>query len=514
YFGGAGSSDVYRDQFTHVDFGSAGNAFLRACGVKDEPTPLELAQQLVRDPRAFLDQLGFAGYLQVLRTVAANFPSLARTPVAREMRDAPFLVGLRTEDAEQQRADAATADGEKIRYELAAAREISLIDDTVLNQLFSPLGAPMESLLEDMYAELGSQWLSRQVTELTTARGQARRSERAARLQQLIHERALLLLYDGQQVRGNKDVVRGAEQTLKSLEVVEVPEILIQRTFRGVTKSQPTTSCIKMDKGSRKYYLFITAQDGEVDYFDVAQALGKVIFVKARLNDSLLLSTLLSTTLTNLKRKGFPVDRILNLQEGKLKAAEAQAQAEKQAKRLAESQPGSAAGSSEQLAQAKSPSGAASGGPSSPGAWPTRKIEAKEDGGHPKGPQASTDAAAADGSINKQATAAALAADGSDDLFGTLNRFADSMRKSWIGDLFGQSPAEQQRQRPPPPPPRSDSVAVTGGRAEGSGTGGASTGSTAPGPGGVVKPVQHATPEYASELRRQLAQTVSLVQRA
>jgi hypothetical protein len=47
-----------------------------------------------------------------------------------------------------------------------------------------------------------------------------------------------------------------------------------------------------------------------------------MIFKSPRLNDKLLVSTLLSTSLNNLRNKGFPVERILNLQKSKLRAAE------------------------------------------------------------------------------------------------------------------------------------------------------------------------------------------------
>ncbi|KAI8829064.1 hypothetical protein BJ741DRAFT_538973 [Chytriomyces cf. hyalinus JEL632] len=332
YFGSKNSSG-YQDQFIHIDFGETSNAFLRACGVKDEPTPQELAEQLVRNPQSFMNQLGFAKYLQVLRTIAANYYQLRhnRTLVA-DMRKSAFLVGVRSEPSE---ATEVTADSlekaedeeeEKLHYQLARADEIYVMDDTVLGQIFTPLGCPIETLLEDMYTDLGSQWLTSQVTEVTTPRGNTAPSERAKRLQALINERALLLLYDGQQVRATKDIVSGAEETLKRMEVLEVPEIVIERTFKGVVKTQKTTCCLMMDKWTRKYFLLIKGNEFEVDYFDVAQALGKVIFKKGRLNDSLLLSSLLSTSLVNLKRKGFPVDRILNLQEGKLKAAMAKKQ--------------------------------------------------------------------------------------------------------------------------------------------------------------------------------------------
>ncbi|KAJ3288068.1 hypothetical protein HDU79_005116 [Rhizoclosmatium sp. JEL0117] len=326
YFGSKNSS-AYQDLFTHIDFGETSNAFLRACGVKDEPTPQELAEQLVRNPQAFMNQLGFAKYLQVLRTIAANYYQLRHNRnLVSEMRNSAFLVGVKTETSEDE--NGASQEDEKLHYQLASAKEIYIMDDTVLGQIFTPLGCPIETLLEDMYSDLGSQWLTTQVTEVTTPRGNTSSSERTQKLQALINERALLLLYDGQQVRPSKDIVPGSEETLKNLEVMEVPEIIIERTFRGLVRTQKTTCCLMMDKRTRKYYLLITRNESEVDYFDVAQALGKVIFRKCRLNDALLLSSLLSTSLINLKRKGFPVDRILNLQEGKLKAAIAKRQEE------------------------------------------------------------------------------------------------------------------------------------------------------------------------------------------
>ncbi|KAI9364960.1 hypothetical protein DFJ73DRAFT_619935 [Zopfochytrium polystomum] len=464
YFGSS-STSMYKDLFTYIDFGNPSNAFLRACGVKDEPSPLDLAEQVVRAPQTFMDQLGFQKYMQVLRTIAANYYMLSKTPIAREMRNSAFLIGLRTEPERGSGADKSDGpetvdggDGERFRYELAPARDICLIDDTVLNQLFSPLGAPMESLLEEMYGDLGSQWLSKQVTEVTAARGQPIRTQRTTKLQALIHERALLLLYDGQQIRGNKDIVRGAEQTLKTLEVVEVPEIMIERTFRNVTKNQPTTSCIKMDKNSRKYYLFITSQEGEVDYFDVAQALGKIIFVKSRLNDSLLLSTLLSTSLLNLKRKGFPVDRILNLQEAKLKAAAALLEAERQAK----------------LSEARSANSAKTSTSSLPTAAVTPATPERSVAASPPFNDTPPSAVAA---AAKQVTGAPGAWPNSpspkqpgkeDDIYDTVNKF---VKQSWLGDFLGikdakPKPAEQAPLVPSssssvvarPPPPRSTST--------------------------------------------------------
>lgn len=54
-----GTNQGFHSQlFTFVDFGPQANAFLTACGVRQEPTVDELAQMLVADPRKFYDLAG------------------------------------------------------------------------------------------------------------------------------------------------------------------------------------------------------------------------------------------------------------------------------------------------------------------------------------------------------------------------------------------------------------------------------------------------------------------------
>ncbi|KAI9197496.1 uncharacterized protein BJ171DRAFT_519741 [Polychytrium aggregatum] len=316
YFGSDQSQ--YRDLFVFVDFGTQSNAFLRACGVKDQPTPLELAQQLARSPEKFLEKTGFEDYLAMLRQLAAHYPTLKQNrTLVRDMKSSAFLIGV-VNDGQATDETGEYGSSDKLRYKLTRAGDVYLIDDTVLGQIFNPLSAPMEAILEDMYLDLGAKWLSKQVTEATRPVGQSRKTAKTEALQSLIHERAPLLMYDGQQTRSSKDVVEGAEKVLKQLQVMEVSEIEITRTFNKETRIQKTTACLLLDRLWSTPYLFIA---GEYDYFDVASSLGKVLFRQCRLNDSLLLSTLLSTSLVNLKRKGFPVDRILNLTASKLKQA-------------------------------------------------------------------------------------------------------------------------------------------------------------------------------------------------
>lgn len=57
YFDGDDKSFV--KFFQYCDFGNTANSFLRSCGVKDQPTPLEIAVMIVKDPQSFLDAMGF-----------------------------------------------------------------------------------------------------------------------------------------------------------------------------------------------------------------------------------------------------------------------------------------------------------------------------------------------------------------------------------------------------------------------------------------------------------------------
>lgn len=52
------STVVHSNLFTFVDFGSKANVFLRACGVKNEPSVPEIAAILLKDPKRFLELAG------------------------------------------------------------------------------------------------------------------------------------------------------------------------------------------------------------------------------------------------------------------------------------------------------------------------------------------------------------------------------------------------------------------------------------------------------------------------
>ncbi|KAH6568144.1 hypothetical protein BASA50_002410 [Batrachochytrium salamandrivorans] len=331
YFKGLKSDNQRLTPFLYIDFGASANAFLRTCGVKDEPSPLELAQSLVKSPNDFLESCGINEYLSLLHQIAANYESLKRDRgLVSLMRSSAFLLGSRHGDQSStgnSDTRAATTDGsaEKVAdsdslvvFKLSKASEIYLMDDAVSSQIFRPLCAPMEEILEQMYLDLGSSWISKKVQLNYSAKGTLASTNTSQKLQSLINERAVLLLYDGHQTRRSRDLAPNAEKILTSLKVFETRTIDIVRTFEGVSRTQRTTSC-KVSPSSLRNTDPVLVITSDFDYFDVSSIVGSLILRKPRLDDNLMLSMLLSSSIENLNRKGFPVDRILNQRAIKLK---------------------------------------------------------------------------------------------------------------------------------------------------------------------------------------------------
>ena len=172
----SGEATFHKELFLYVDFGQLANSFLRSCGVKDEPTTMELASMLVKDPARFWNLSGGGErYLSVLRQIAGQYYHIrSNRRLLQDMKNTPFLVGIKKsqmaglpEQQQETSRDQNDVDqkedqeDEFVQYRLAKASEVFIIDDTMAQQIFSPLSAPMEPLLEEFYAHLGSDRLSR-----------------------------------------------------------------------------------------------------------------------------------------------------------------------------------------------------------------------------------------------------------------------------------------------------------------------------------------------------------------
>ncbi|OMJ07446.1 hypothetical protein AYI70_g12178 [Smittium culicis] len=397
--------------FTTIDFGPKAALFLRACGVRDEPLPVDLANQLVSDPNAFLLACNnsYEVYTELIKKIASSSSELQGHPQTwRSMQETAWLVAsqkrkISITDTSLKLGDKTDSSGPKndsvdeetIEYTLSKPRDIVIIDDTFLAQQLYPKSAPSDPLLEQFYLSLGSTWLRQSVRISNIPIGNPEITNASITLEKIIKDRAPLLLnefknsssrsnnisnYDGHESsRHNTSgksskLIRDIEFMQNKLVVRQVQRIEVKHEFKltGSVYKTLTSACgvnwdaqrgaytdnkekanWNMDitslvsafsskssisssgltelftNDNSKWCCILIAQptpstsstflppeyDGQPaqfwDSFDVGMAIGVLFLKQCRLNDALLISTLLSSSLDGLRRKGFPVDRIL-----------------------------------------------------------------------------------------------------------------------------------------------------------------------------------------------------------
>ena len=165
-----GNGEEYKDIFDFVDFGQEANLFLMAIGSKREPTKIEIARMLVKEPaRISAAFQSSEKYLMLLRTLAENLPTLKKDKdLFVEMRRAKFLLASR--DIPPTTSDHGGKESSSVKelhdeeddmilkeWTLASAKDIVVVDDFQSFNLFKEhiLAAPQEEALEDFYAALG-----------------------------------------------------------------------------------------------------------------------------------------------------------------------------------------------------------------------------------------------------------------------------------------------------------------------------------------------------------------------
>ncbi|RIA91695.1 hypothetical protein C1645_692396 [Glomus cerebriforme] len=307
-----GQEESYHDFFSYIDFGSKANKFLQACGVKDEPSPIEFAELLVKSSHKLWNSIGdnVEKYLNVLRRIAINFNVISRnSQLIAEMKRAPILLAVKKRGSNSDRDSVNKMEygnEEADHYCLASAKDIFINDDTIYHQVFNPLTVPDEDTMESLYKKLGCKSLRESVTETVTPIGVMRETDNSRNLQAKIVERARLFYFD---LDHPKIEIKKDEEWLKKLKVREIDQIqtnyLLETT--NEIKKELTTCCILQDKWKTST-LFVTP---DPDSLDISQQIVKNIYKSHKWKDISHLNMLLTTQLLSLKRKGYPVDRIL-----------------------------------------------------------------------------------------------------------------------------------------------------------------------------------------------------------
>ena len=145
---------------------------------------------------------------------------------------------------------------------------------------------------------MGCKKLSEAVKETTTPVGIGRETVNSQKLHETIVGRAPLIYYQSKNVKRN-------EEWLKRLKVLEVSSIEISYTLTkstiNETEKESTTTCIVNDT------LYVTPNQ---DFLDISQHIANNIYNSHEWKDIFFIFALLTTDLSSLKRKGYPVDHI------------------------------------------------------------------------------------------------------------------------------------------------------------------------------------------------------------
>jgi hypothetical protein len=344
-----GDSDTYGEIFNFVDFGQEANAFLLKCGSKHEPTKLEVAQILVKEPaRISTTFRNPEKYLNLLRSLAESISTLKKNKeLFRDMKIAPFLLASKELPATHTLSEKTThrrieeiedldeEESQGIReWQLASAQDAIIIDDYVSYNLFknSILAAPQEDTLEDFYYSLGAPLLSTLVDE-AARHGPVLKDQKAAiRLQRQIYERSRLFLHEQP-----PDMIKHDTKWLeKNLNVQAVSSISLRRSLKGRDVSHVEKRSAVITQVNREYTLWIVGD--KTDLYQVSQALVHLLLTRPKVHSALTLEMLLKTDLLDLRARGFNVSRILRQQAAEARMAEnlRQQQLEEEQKRIKE----------------------------------------------------------------------------------------------------------------------------------------------------------------------------------
>ena len=294
------NSDSLTESLFHViDF----SPFLAATGVKREASTKDVFRLMVASPEAVLRAVKSpAKYRALLRRVAAHRPF---SRVTSEIRNSPFLLAYTISEGTSK---GGTSE-EVTSFQLAKAEDIYIIDNSFFGRMFSVQRAPHESDLEDFYALIGSQYISKKVQKKFDVVGVARQDTLlTTTLSERIRERSPLLVSPSVTSR---PLINDAASVLDAgnLEIHQAPDLKAVYSLGKSVRTQRTTCCSQpLGLRKSKHVLYITS---DFDWFDVGYAIGELILLRCQLEDAFFISSLLDTPLEQLRARGFPVDRII-----------------------------------------------------------------------------------------------------------------------------------------------------------------------------------------------------------
>lgn len=377
-----GDGEDYRNIFDFVNFGQEANLFLMAIGSKQEPTKIEIARMLVKEPaRISAAFQSSEKYLMLLRTLAEVLPMLKKDrDLFAEMQRARFLLASRdipptaSEHGGKEKSSVKEFHDEEDdmdikEWSLASAKDIIVVDDFQSFNLFKEhiFAAPQEEALEDFYTALGAIPLSEIVEEQSRIGNVALDQTPAYKLEKLILERTRLFLHD----QPADYVLHGSRWLEDSFKVHVVTSISLTRSLKGrkVSHTQKKNAIVAQLASG----VSMCICPDRYDLYEISQSLVQLLLKRPKLHSTLTLEMLLKTDLLELRARGYNVERILRqkAQEARIAEDKRQKQVEQERRVLQDREAAWAAGQAQRDSQrADEESAEAQAQHSMPGVFP------------------------------------------------------------------------------------------------------------------------------------------------
>lgn len=311
-----GDGEEFGDIFDYVDFGQDANVFLLKVGCKHEPSTVEVARLVIRDPKRIYSTLGHDRYQGLLRRLHNNISTLKLDrSLWREMQQAQFLTAYKEEPPKNSEKNSITELGKEvdfaeeeleprlISWRLKSADQITVADDQVGFNYFRDhlIVAPPDDTLESLCLALGSLPLSSLIEDTFRFGPRMSDQKEAENLRETILERARLFLHE-QPIASIKHDAKWLE---KNLEVELLQTISLRKSLRGrnihVTERRSAAA-------AGKSKLCITKGP---DSWQISYAIVGLLIERPKTQTLFMFETFLTTPLLKLRARGYNVDRIL-----------------------------------------------------------------------------------------------------------------------------------------------------------------------------------------------------------
>lgn len=300
-------STGFSDLFDQVDFGVQANSFLRSVGVVDEPRAENLISLLLTDPIKVFSQLKTTKYIELMERISNQWSVICskHASLTKSFASSKVFIGyIKTSDREKESED------EKLQFSLYGINDLFLIDDVISHQLFNLPTVP--SNLEQFYLKLGCRWVSSVIRSEWKWTGQIQSEGSLINSTgKILSERQNLIISsldsnDGEETK----VIKNGRKRLEAVKLFQVDSIEICRTCTVNKQIDSQPSCAFTDGAAAHPSIYLAKNsDGQFDHFDLASVIVSLLCdKKGRLQDSLLVASLLTTPLSSLRAKGFQVD--------------------------------------------------------------------------------------------------------------------------------------------------------------------------------------------------------------